>query len=93
MQMQGADIPSANTDSYGDGVTGGGANGSTNITAGTYEYVQVAANSATATRPLRGTITLATGLKNSYANAAANTTTGTGQPRWAGHLRAEINRT
>ena len=74
IQMQGADIDATNTDSYGDGVAGGGANGNlnTNFTAGTYEYV--VANSAITTTG--GTITLATALKNGYVNAAATTTAG-----------------
>ncbi|WP_354584898.1 T9SS type A sorting domain-containing protein [Hymenobacter sp. UYCo722] len=76
IQMQGADINSANTDSYGDGVAGGAANGSSAITAGTYEYVTVAAASATVTAAAGGTITLATGLKNSYANTVATATKG-----------------
>lgn len=78
IQMQGADINPANTDSYGDGVAGGPANGSvtTNFTAGTYEYVVVAAASATVTAAAGGTVTVATGLKNSYANAVATGTTG-----------------
>jgi uncharacterized repeat protein (TIGR01451 family) len=75
IQMQGADINSTNTDSYGDGVAGGGASGNltTNFTAGTYEYV-VAANTVTAAAG--GNITLASGLKNSYVNAAATATSG-----------------
>ncbi|WP_223652265.1 DUF11 domain-containing protein [Hymenobacter psoromatis] len=76
IQMQGADIDATNTDSYGDGVAGGGANGNlnnANFTAGTYEYV-VANSAITATAG--GTITLATTLKNGYVNAAATTTAG-----------------
>jgi uncharacterized repeat protein (TIGR01451 family) len=75
IQMQGADINSTNSDSYGDGVAGGGASGNltTNFTAGTYEYV-VASNTITAT--LGGTLTLANGLRNTYVNAAATTTSG-----------------
>ncbi|MFD1467699.1 T9SS type A sorting domain-containing protein [Hymenobacter caeli] len=76
IQMQGADIDATNTDSYGDGVAGGGANGNlsnANFTAGTYEYV-VANSAITATAG--GTITLATALKNGYVNAAATATAG-----------------
>ena len=79
IQMQGADIDASNTDSYGDGIAGGPAYGSsvtTNFTAGTYEYVAVAAGSATVTAAAGGTITLATGLKNSYINAAATSSAG-----------------
>ena len=79
IQMQGADIDATNTDSYGDGIAGGPAYGSsvtTNFTAGTYEYVAVAAGSATVTAAAGGTITLATGLKNGYVNAVATATTG-----------------
>ena len=79
IQMQGADIDATNTDSYGDGIAGGPAYGSsvtTNFTAGTYEYVAVAAGSATVTAAAGGTITLASGLKNSYVNAVATATTG-----------------
>ena len=79
IQMQGADIDATNTDSYGDGVAGGAANGSSivaNFKAGTYEYVAVAAASATVTAAAGGTITLASGLKNSYVNAVATATTG-----------------
>ncbi|NML65892.1 hypothetical protein HHL22_11815 [Hymenobacter sp. RP-2-7] len=75
IQMQGADIDATNTDSYGDGMAGGGASGNltTNFTAGTYEYV-VATNTVTAASG--GTINLASGLKNGYTNAAATATTG-----------------
>ncbi|MGI4763228.1 MAG: hypothetical protein ACRYF0_21120 [Janthinobacterium lividum] len=79
VQMQGANINTTDDASYGDGVAGGLANGTsvtTNFTAGTYEYVTVAANSATVTAGSGGTITLATALRNSYANAVATTTTG-----------------
>ncbi len=40
MQIQGADINSTNSDSYGDGVAGGNASGytTTNLVAGRYEY-------------------------------------------------------
>ena len=81
IQMQGADINSSNSSdaSYGDGVAGGVANGSsvtTNFTAGTYEYVRVATGSTPVVSTVGGTITLATGLKNSYVNAAATATTG-----------------
>ncbi|WP_198172610.1 T9SS type A sorting domain-containing protein [Hymenobacter ginkgonis] len=77
VQMQGADINYTNTDAYGDGVAGGGASGNlnTNFTAGTYEYV-VANNTAPITAGTGGIIALVSGLKNSYINANATTTTG-----------------
>ncbi|MBO0359405.1 T9SS type A sorting domain-containing protein [Hymenobacter sp. BT186] len=75
IQMQGGDINSTNSDAYGDGVTGGSANGAlnTNFTAGTYEYV--VANSAV-TAVAGGTIQLATTLRNSYQNDYATATAG-----------------
>jgi uncharacterized repeat protein (TIGR01451 family) len=77
MQMQGADINFTNTDSYGNGVSGGGASGSlgTNFAAGTYEYVTVG-GATSVTAALGGTITLTTPLVNGYANAVATTTAG-----------------
>ncbi|MGI4734679.1 MAG: T9SS type A sorting domain-containing protein [Janthinobacterium lividum] len=75
MQMQGADIDYSNTDSYGDGVAGGAATSylnNANFTAGQYEYVVAAG-----TVPVGGgTVTTTTGLKYSYQNASATTTTG-----------------
>ncbi|WP_460500970.1 beta strand repeat-containing protein, partial [Hymenobacter agri] len=79
IQMQGADIDASNTNTYGSGQPGTPVNGNsvtTNFTAGTYEYVAVAAGSATVTAGSGGTITLATALKNSYVNAVATATTG-----------------
>lgn len=75
IQMQGSDINSTNSDAYGDGVTGGGANGTlnTNFTAGTYEYV--VANSAV-TAVAGGTIQLTSTLRNSYQNDYATATAG-----------------
>jgi uncharacterized repeat protein (TIGR01451 family) len=69
IQMQGADINSSSSDSYGDGVAGGGASGNltTNLTAGQYEYVAVSSVSGT-------TINLTTGLKNTYVTSAVNGT-------------------
>jgi uncharacterized repeat protein (TIGR01451 family) len=77
IQMQGADINSANSDTYGDGTAGGGASGNltTNFTAGTYEYVAAASGTST-TLASGGTIALASSLKNSYVNAAATTAAG-----------------
>jgi uncharacterized repeat protein (TIGR01451 family) len=77
IQMQGADIDFSNSNSYGDGVAGGGASGnlSTNFTAGTYEYV-VASNATAIAAATGGAITLATPLVNSYVNAPATATAG-----------------
>jgi uncharacterized repeat protein (TIGR01451 family) len=77
IQMQGADIDFSNSDSYGDGVAGGGASGNlnTNFTAGTYEYV-VASNATAIAAATGGAITLATPLVNSYVNAPATATAG-----------------
>ena len=77
IQMQGADIDFSNSDTYGDGVLGGGASGNLNrnFTAGTYEYV-VASNATPITAGTGGGITLATPLVNSYVNAAATTSAG-----------------
>jgi uncharacterized repeat protein (TIGR01451 family) len=76
IQMQGADIDFTNSDSYGDGVAGGGASGNltSNFTAGTYEYV--VASNTTAVTTSGGNITLATPLVNSYANADATASAG-----------------
>jgi uncharacterized repeat protein (TIGR01451 family) len=75
VQMQGADIDYSNTDAYGDGTPGGLATSylvNTNFLAGQYEYV-VAAGAV----PLGGgTVTFTTGLKQSYQNASATSTTG-----------------
>ncbi|HET9503492.1 MAG TPA: hypothetical protein VFO93_08120, partial [Hymenobacter sp.] len=77
IQMQGADINSTNTDSYGDGVAGGGASGNltSNLQAGTYEYV-VASNTTPIDVTVGGTITLTSALVNSYVNAAATASAG-----------------
>lgn len=68
IQMQGAEISSANSDSYGNGVAGSNANGylnNANHRAGTMEYA-VATNAV----PLGGgTLTIATGTTNSYSNS------------------------
>jgi len=77
IQMQGADIDFSNSNSYGDGVAGGGASGNlnTNFTAGTYEYV-VASNALPISAASGGAINLATPLVNSYVNAPATATAG-----------------
>ncbi len=67
IQMQGAQINSFNTTSYGDGITGGSASGylsNSAMTAGNMEYV-VASNSVPLTG---GTLSLMTGTINSYMN-------------------------
>jgi len=66
IQMQGADIDNTNASSYGT------VTSNANYTAGSYEYV-VAASAVPASG---GTLTLTTGLANSYVNAVATTTTG-----------------
>lgn len=73
IQMQDATINFTNTDSYGDGVPGAPANGSTALnTAGLYEYV-VATNTVGAGG---GTVTFSQPLTNTYTNTDATTTTG-----------------
>ena len=75
IQMQDAAINSTNTDSYGDGVGGPPASGSTNLNnAGRYEYV-VATSAAGATVSIRGA-GAGNGLLNSYTNANASGTQG-----------------
>ncbi|MEI9807786.1 MAG: T9SS type A sorting domain-containing protein [Bacteroidota bacterium] len=65
VQMQGADINSANSDSYGNGISGGVSSGylSTNLYAGYYEYNSVASVSGS-------TITLSYSLANNYYTQA-----------------------
>ncbi|MEM6400245.1 MAG: isopeptide-forming domain-containing fimbrial protein [Cyanobacteria bacterium P01_D01_bin.116] len=83
IQMQGADINSTNTDSYGDGVAGGstplrsfvappptGASGNldnANFTAGNYEYVVATGGVAGGSVTIQGAN--GGGLINSYSNA------------------------
>jgi uncharacterized repeat protein (TIGR01451 family) len=75
IQMQDAAINSSNSDSYGDGVSGGRANGSTNINnSGLYEFV-VATSNAGSTVSIRGVGT-GNGLRYSYTNASATSTAG-----------------
>lgn len=68
IQMQGAEINSVNTNSYGDGVSGGASNGylnNTGLLAGNMEYVV-----ATNTVPLTGgTLTLLNSTTHTYKNA------------------------
>jgi hypothetical protein len=73
IQMQGAEINSANGDAYGDGVAGGNATGylNTNLVAGTFEYNIVSAyNSGT------GLVTLQYGIANNYYTRAYSSTLG-----------------
>ncbi len=75
IQMQDAAINSNNSDSYGDGVSGSPASGSTNLNnSGRYEYV-VATSAAGATVSIRGA-GAGNGLLYSYTNAAASGTQG-----------------
>jgi uncharacterized repeat protein (TIGR01451 family) len=92
IQMQGAEIDSSNSDSYGDGSSinpqtgqtnyapNGTVNGSksTNFTAGNFEYV-VATNSISSSG---GTINLSSTLKYSYANSDNSGASGQGQKRF-----------
>ncbi len=78
IQMQGAQINSTNTSSYGDGVPGDPASGSTSLgSSGQFEFV-----TATAAVPLAGGSLTFTGtgagggLLNSYTSAAATATQG-----------------
>lgn len=78
IQMQGAQINSTNTSSYGDGVAGDPASGSTSLgSSGQFEFV-----TATAAVPVTGgTLTFTGtgsggGLLNSYTSAAATATQG-----------------
>lgn len=65
VQMQGADINTSNTDSYGDGVAGGAGSGylNTNLYAGNYEYNTVASVAGS-------TINLSYSLANNYYTRA-----------------------
>ncbi|WP_022823634.1 Ig-like domain-containing protein [Hymenobacter norwichensis] len=83
MQMQGADLNTANSNAYGDGVTGGEASGNltTNFTAGNYEYATV---ESIATSGSNLTITLNKGLAYGYETVdyANISGTQTGQRRF-----------
>ncbi len=71
IQVQGADINTSNSDSYGDGVSGGAASGylSSNLVAGTYEYDIVSAfNTGT------GKVTFSNTLANNYYTRAYGAT-------------------
>jgi len=72
IQMQGGDINASNSDLYGDGVAGLPANGiisNTSYIAGQYEYAVAAAPTPAA----GGTVTLISGLLNSYATVTGTT--------------------
>ncbi|HEX8388553.1 MAG TPA: hypothetical protein VF636_06015 [Sphingomonas sp.] len=76
IQMQDVDFNVANSDAYGDGVTGGGASGYTAIRqAGRYEFVRAAGSVGIG----GGTLTLVgangAGLINAYTHNAANSAT------------------
>src|SRR6202041_2455382 len=77
IQMQGAQINSTNTSSYGDGVAGDPASGSTSLgNSGQFEFVTVtavAAGTGTETLTIQGSGAGA-GLLNSYASVAASNT-------------------
>ena len=77
IQMQGAQINSTNTTSYGDGVPGNPASGSTSLgNSGQFEFVTVTAvtaNAGTDTVTITGT-GASSGLLNSYASVAASNT-------------------
>jgi len=76
IQMQDAAINSANTDSYGDGVAGGTASGSTNVNnSGEFEYVLATGAVAAGVVGISGA-GAGSGLVNSYVNAAATATQG-----------------
>jgi uncharacterized repeat protein (TIGR01451 family) len=79
IQMQGAQINSTNTSSYGDGVPGDPASGSTNLAdSGQFEFVTVASvtvNSTTDTVTIQGT-GAGGGLLNTYGSAVASSTQG-----------------
>lgn len=69
IQMQGAQINSANDNTYGDGVNGRGYLNNAQLLAGNMEYV-VATNSVPVSG---GTLTLQTGTVNNYKKAAFGT--------------------
>jgi uncharacterized repeat protein (TIGR01451 family) len=77
IQMQGAQINSTNTSSYGDGVAGDPASGSTSLgNSGQFEFVTVtavAAGTGTETLTIQGS-GAGGGLLNSYASVAASNT-------------------
>ncbi len=76
IQMQDAAINSTDTDSYGDGVAGGTASGSTSVNnSGKFEYVQATGAVTAGAVGITGA-GAGSGLVNSYVNAAATATQG-----------------
>jgi len=76
IQIQDAAINSSNTSSYGDGVAGGNASGTTSDNAvGRYEYVLATGVVSGGSVPIQGA-TPGSGLVNGYVNANATSTTG-----------------
>ena len=76
IQMQDAAIDSTNTDTYGDGVVGSPASGSTALNnAGRFEYVRATGPVAAGSVPVQGA-GAGTGLVTSYTNAASTATQG-----------------
>ncbi|THU38385.1 T9SS type A sorting domain-containing protein [Niastella caeni] len=73
IQMQGADYNSTNSDSYGDGISGGNASGylTSNLVAGRYEY-NIVSNFNSGT----GDITFSYTLANNYYTQAYSASTG-----------------
>lgn len=69
VQMQDATINSTDSNSYGDGVSGDPASGSTGGTAGTYEYAVVSSVSGS-------TVTLTKALQNTYTQASPTASQG-----------------
>ena len=79
MQMQGAEINTTNTSSYGSGVANNGTGYlATNYTAGLYEYVTAKNDVPVA----GGTLQLTTGLSRAYTNADFSSTGAGGQQRY-----------
>jgi len=71
IQMQDATINSTDSSSYGDGVSGGSASGTTSDgNVGVYEYVQATGPVSGGSVPIQGA-TAGSGLINAYVNAAA----------------------
>ncbi|MCB1615507.1 MAG: right-handed parallel beta-helix repeat-containing protein [Pseudomonadales bacterium] len=75
IQMQGAELNSSNTNSYGDGVSGDPAQGSTGIVAGNYEFVRATSAVGGGSVSIQG-LGAGNGLINSYYNDAPTATRG-----------------
>lgn len=78
IQMQGADINSSNSDSYGNGEAGGNASGylTSNLVAGLYEYNIVSNYTSNTPTSTTNTITLTYPLVNNYYSRSFSSTTG-----------------